>query len=375
MSENELSIQQRLVAHLSPETPDAGGGAGQASEVVDAGAGDDAPGMAARADVDSQQSPTPEESPQEDQIDTTANENADSGGTEAAADSADDGEEVVEIGEAFNDLADHFGVDVSDLYGLKLSVDVDGKATEVSIGEAKDAFRAKEKLDREQAQLTELRNKATADAELAQQQMQKHMAQVASLIDAAEKQLMSDVDAANLAELRVTDPAEWAAQQQVLTQRQSAIEQAKAQADEAVQHFLQEQQSQLQLQQQELLQRESAALLEAIPEWRDPDAKKKGQDDLRDYLVSAGFSSDEVTSAVDHRLIVLARKAQQFDQRERQVETAKKKVLRFARKTATPGKAQSNNTVRAQRRDAARQTLRKTGRVDDAAAAIRSLME
>lgn len=53
----------------------------------------------------------------------------------------------------------------------------------------------------------------------------------------------------------------------------------------------------------ENLNREGRALLQAIPEWRDPALKTAGLDEIAEFLGEYSISRSEVLNSVDHRLI------------------------------------------------------------------------
>jgi hypothetical protein len=122
----------------------------------------------------------------------------------------------------------------------------------------------------------------------------------------------------------------------------------------------------------QMLQQEQESLVAAIPEWKD--AKKAAAEKamLVQFGQKAGFSPDELKNVVDHRAVVMLRKAALYDQmmsKRGQI----KPVTNNGPRPAKPGAAGrvSNNTeaLRAQQR------LAKTGRVDDAADAIYKLLK
>ena len=92
---------------------------------------------------------------------------------------------------------------------------------------------------------------------------------------------------------------------------------------------------------------------------------------MREYLLSAGYSPDEIDQAYDHRTIVLAHKAMQFDAMAKKGTTAKKRVVKIGnKKVLKPGakrtKAQTQQDAEAQ----LRAKLKKSGDHRDAAALI-----
>jgi hypothetical protein len=121
-----------------------------------------------------------------------------------------------------------------------------------------------------------------------------------------------------------------------------------------------------------MLQQEQEALAAAIPEWKDSKKAAAEKAMLVQFGQKAGFSPDELKNVLDHRAVVLLRKAALYDQmmsKRGQI----KPVTNNGPRPAKPGAAGrvSNNTeaMRAQQR------LAKTGRVDDAADAIFKLLK
>ena len=83
---------------------------------------------------------------------------------------------------------------------------------------------------------------------------------------------------------------------------------------------------------------------------------------VKNYLVNQGFSEDQVKGIVDHRQILLARKAMHYD---RSLENGKNKVGEVRSKPKMTGKrpnaAQERISAASEKRRSSRQQLRKTG--------------
>ena len=94
---------------------------------------------------------------------------------------------------------------------------------------------------------------------------------------------------------------------------------------------------------------------------------------MSEYLLTTGFSQQEVESAADHRAIVLARKAMMWDQHQANADIAKKKVLKIGKKVLKPGARQSKADHKQQTEQQLREQMRASGgSVDSAAAAIQN---
>lgn len=282
------------------------------------------------------------------------------------------GEEVetIELG-SLGDVAQHLGVPVEDLYGLTVPIDVEGKRQELSIGEWKDRVRAGIESD----VLAEQRKAFADERKQAEERLQQQgeamriaFAEAAALTEAAERQLQGEVE--NLAAIRESDPAEWAAKQTELKQRQDAIEASKRELRERWQAQVETQQAEVQTQLQAHIARERDSLLEAIPEWRDEDVFTTERREMRDYLSMSGFSEQEIETAVDHRLILMARKAMRYDAQQAQASLSRKRVAKVAKKVVKPGATQGKQAAKEDAFAKLRAQHKKSGSTDSAAALI-----
>lgn len=127
-----------------------------------------------------------------------------------------------------------------------------------------------------------------------------------------------------------------------------------------------------QRQHQEVLEREKRALLNAFPEWNDPEAFAAAGRDFVALGTQYGFSPDEMGAIVDHRMFKILDRLSKYEKAEaaRKANAAKvtKKVTKAAKKPAPGSKPAKNqkSDVRRQHMD----RLKKTGSLRDAALAI-----
>ena len=226
-----------------------------------------------------------------------------------------------QIIEYLNQLPNHIGLEPDAFYGLKLKLD-NGDA--LTLGEAKDqlqaAKRRKEDLDSMERELREKqmsmdRQAASANASIGagSKEMQTALgnmqaAQIAfpglqSALDAAEK-------AGNTDELARVN-ADILKLQQFYAQAQSEYQEASTQ-------YQREQQQKY----SEYVRDQVSRLRSALPEWNQDTAKT-----VYGYLQSGYNMSDaDINNMLDHRLWILAHKANQWDEHVKKVATAKKKI-------------------------------------------------
>ena len=245
------------------------------------------------------------------------------------------------------------------------TVKVDGKEVEVTLDELQKGYSRTQDYTRKTQQIAEVRKQTEAEL----QAVRAEREQYAQLLGALEAQIQqAEQPNIDWDRLYQEDPIEWVRQRELMRENQeknAAIQSEKQRLSQL------SQQEQLQ-QRNQILQQEQEALIAAIPEWKDPKKAAAEKAMLVQFGQKAGFSPDELKNVVDHRAVVMLRKAALYDQmmsKRGQI----KPVTNNGPKPAKPGAAGrvSSNTeaMRAQQR------LAKTGRVDDAADAIYKLLK
>jgi hypothetical protein len=245
------------------------------------------------------------------------------------------------------------------------SVKVDGKEVEVTLDELQKGYSRTQDYTRKTQQIAEVRKHAEAELQAVRAEREQY-AQLLSALEAQVQQVAQpNIDWDRLYQ---EDPIEWVRQREVMRDNQD-----KAAAIQSEQQRLNQlsQQEQAQFMQQKL-QHEQEALLAAIPDWRDAKKAQAEKALLVEFGQKIGFTPDELKSVVDHRAVLMLRKAALYDQMMSKRGNIKP-VTNNGPRPAKPGAAgrvsNSTESVRAQQRVA------KTGRVDDAANAIFQLLK
>lgn len=119
------------------------------------------------------------------------------------------------------------------------------------------------------------------------------------------------------------------------------------------------------------VEQETAQLQAKRPEWKDVAKWNEDWAKTRSALKADGFADHEIDQTVDHRLILLADKARRYDELMTQTDIAAKKLEKVPPKVVKPGSSAENSANSARE---AFGKLRNTGSVDDAAAALASLI-
>jgi hypothetical protein len=162
----------------------------------------------------------------------------------------------------------------------------------------------------------------------------------------------------------IDNPDQYRQAKAAYEQAQSTYNLIKAQADQ----FQTQQQQQTEAAQKEAAKESLTVLKTNIPNWNNDLYYKIGE-----YAQGLGVSGEEFNKVSDHRLITALWKAMQFDQ-AKQV-TAKKKAKSSPTKTLSGSKADSTKAVQSESARKTRERLRKSGTVDDAAAALLNRMK
>lgn len=245
------------------------------------------------------------------------------------------------------------------------SVKVDGKEVEVTLDELQKGYSRTQDYTRKTQQIAEVRKQTEAEL----QAVRAEREQYAQLLGALEAQVQQ-VAQPNIdwERLYQEDPIEWVRQREVMRENQ---EKAAAIQSEKQRLAQLSQQEQAQFMQQKL-QQEQEALLAAIPDWKDAKKAQAEKALLVEFGQKIGFTPEELKSVVDHRAVLMLRKAALYDQMMSKRGNIKP-VTNNGPRPAKPGAAgRISNTTEAVR---AQQRVAKTGRVDDAANAIYQLLK
>ena len=245
------------------------------------------------------------------------------------------------------------------------SVKIDGTEVEVTLDELQKGYSRTLDYTRKTQQIAEVRKQAEGELQAVRAEREQYSQLLSALEAQVQQAAQPNIDWDRLYN---EDPIEWVRQREVMRDNQdraAAIQSEKQRLSQL------SQQEQAQFMQQKL-QHEQEALLAAIPDWKDAEKAKAEKTLLVEFGQKIGFTPEELKSVVDHRAVLMLRKAALYDQmmsKRGQI----KPVTNNGPRPAKPGAAGrvSSNTeaMRAQQR------LAKTGRVDDAADAIYKLLK
>ena len=245
------------------------------------------------------------------------------------------------------------------------SVIVDGESQDVPLDELISGYQRQSSFTQKSQQLAEERKGFDVERAALQQERQNYsgvLQQLQQQMQAARTPANFDWDA-----LERNDPVQWLKLKEL--ERQRAGEIAAVQDEQMrVQQLTADQQGR---ELQERLLAETDLVLERIPEWQDSDKKAEDQRKLAEFGRTLGFSDDELSTVYDHRALVTLYKAWQFDEltNGEKVQAAKSKIG-----SVKSGNRETSRRTRSRKQKAQRAKLKKTGKVDDAAAIFSQIL-
>jgi hypothetical protein len=256
------------------------------------------------------------------------------------------------------------------------AVKVDGEELEVSLDELisgysrqSDYTRKTQELSSERGKMAELQQQWANEISQSQAERQQYVDALGQFV----QQSMAGLEQYTNTDwetLREEDPIAFVTKKDEFRDAQERVRQAQAQ--QGIEKQKQEQEfSKIK---HLALQEEHKRLVEAVPEWSDPDKRGKLASELSSYALSQGFKKEELQELIDHRSLIVLMKAQKYDALQNSDVKAKKlknkpKVIR-----AGKGTNKKSDTAKA-KRIASMKRLKESGHVDDSVALFEDFVE
>lgn len=246
-------------------------------------------------------------------------------------------------------------------------VEVDGE--EITVEELKAANLRQRDYTRKTQELAEQRK--TLEAQYSE--IERERAQYAQMLPALQQRLEQKEQEPDWDTLYDTDPT-MAAKAERQWRKQQDEREAQMQAVQAEQQRLQAlQQQKVQQMQEQYVSQQREILPEVIPEWRDNKVAAQEATQIRDFLLGEGFTEQDIGGLTNATLVKLARKAMLYDRGETRVTAAKAKPKKARAKTLRSGTKASQPRPKSDAQKAI-QNAKQSGRVQDAASAIKALL-
>jgi len=305
--------------------------------------------------------PPPEDTPEEEEAAPIEEAEAE---PEAEA-SAETEEEAEEPEESEGEVVEE---EATDLYAVM----IDGKEEAVTLDELTSSYLRQSDYTKKTQAIAEQRKELEGyHAQMAQehqaiqQERQRYVSSLQQVIDNSAIEQWGTVDWTSLKE---QDPILYLTKRQEFQEVQEKIHAAQQEQQRAI--ALQNQETQRF--HQESLQRENEAMINALPEWGEPVKQRELADRLRVYANEAGYVDEEINSLIDHRSLLVLRKAMMYD--ELQQTDVKSKKIRGKPKVIRAGKSSDKSSQGKRKRTAKITRLKQTGHVNDAAAVFEDLL-
>ena len=253
----------------------------------------------------------------------------------------------------------------------RYTVKVNGEEVEVTLDELLSGYSRQSDYTRKSQELAEQRKSVQA----LEQEISAEREQYAQLLPAMrqqlEQQMQAEPDWDSLYEKNPIEATKLERQwRKGKEQREAQIRAVEAEQ----QRLAQVRQRQLDEQVQKQVQSEQARLPEMIPEWRNADVAQREAKEIRDFLLSKGFSEQDVNGITHAGVVAMARNAMLFERGKQKISQAQKGERKQS--GPKPMKAGSKGTQPRKRSDVekAQNRLRQSGRVADAASVIKNLL-
>lgn len=298
---------------------------------------------------------TETEQPEEEATDETTDE-TEAPAEETPADEPASDDEAVETEETTDEETD--ATPETKSRKLKFS---DGTEEEVSEDEAYNGYLRTKDYTRKTQQAAEARKKAEA-AEAAWSERAAQMAANLEQVKAAMTRMVPQKP--NFAELRKKlSPEDYANAVEDWT----AFESEQKRVDEDIKKLAEQRAQKYQSDFEKWRKQEFDLLMAAIPEWVDPKVGEREGSEMAAYALANGFSEEEVNTAVDHRYLLLFRKAMLWDRAQKNAGKVKPKIKpKGSIKTAPPGGKQPAPQKKTDEKRA-QDSLRQSGSLEAAA--------
>ena len=262
--------------------------------------------------------------------------------------------------------------ELSDSDAPLYAVTIDGETSEVPLDELISGYQRKATYTQRQQELVKERDDLeTRSRELdperqalrqTYQQYQGVLNQLHEQMQAANQPPNMDWDA-----LERENPVQWLKLKELERQRNGEIQAVQAEQARMQQFVAGENQKKL----EERLTVEQGLVLEKIPEWANGDLQAEEQRKLIEFGKAVGYSDNELNTLYDHRALVVLRDAMRYNELTNgdKVAEAKSKIG-----SAKGGNKTTSRRTRSRKVKAKREQLKKTGKVDDAAALFADIL-
>ena len=250
------------------------------------------------------------------------------------------------------------------------NVSIDGEDTEVNQDELIKGYQRQSDYTRKTQLLADDRKGIDEQKALLVQERQQVLA------------MLQQQQSGNNAELEKFNNVDWAELKEYEPDKYLMMREEQREAATRIQthqheqnRFAQAQQQEYGAQMQRYLAEEDVKLVDQIEAWGSPESKKAVQSDIASYAKQVGYSDDELGNLADSRALLLMHKARLYDKMQGSgKDLVSKKKAKAVRRVARGGTPVSSSQKESKRSSDLRSRARKSGSVDDAAAAFMDMI-
>lgn len=210
---------------------------------------------------------------------------------------------------SLQELAKFNEVPFEQMLELAVPVKVDGKESTIPLKDVLKSYQLESHVNNKSMEVSNRLKELEAQTNNFVQTRQAEVQRLQNLGGLANQMLFSKYQNVDWNALRANDPVEYAA-------AWANFQQEKGQVDAYMAQLGQLQQQQLQQASQAMQARlvsERQTLINARPEWSNPEAWAKDAKAITQSLSAVGFTPEEIGSITDHRIVLAAHKAALYD--------------------------------------------------------------
>jgi hypothetical protein len=293
--------------------------------------------------------------------------NEDQGAEDDGQGTEDEGE--YELPESLDRFAEDIGVDASKLFTLKVKTKIDGTEGEATLADLIKSYQLEGHLNKKSMAFSEQQKAYEAQVSQQKHAIEQELHVLNNYTQFVENEMYEEFKAIDWDTLYTYNPADYAAKRLQFQDRQNNIQNYRRAINHKQNEELQKQQTELQHKIAKTIENEQQKLLARIPEWSNSEKASAERQNLRSYLQKFGYDAEDLDSVLDHRYVVLARKAMLYDKLAQSKDDLTKKV-----KVLPKYMKQSGSKSKADGKQAVQQTklrqLKKSGSVKDAASLL-----
>lgn len=237
-----------------------------------------------------------------------------------------------------------------------LTISVDGKEVQIKKSDLPEMYKGNlRQSDYTQKTMAAAEQRKAADAEIQKARSEReHYARELNNYLITSESILREQEKVLTQELLNSDPVEYLTQERTFRERQANMVKAQQELQQLKAHYQQEQSEAKKAYQAEQLEK----LYAKLPEWKDVAKAKAEGEKIREHMLANEFTPEEVGGIEDHRVMLMARKAMQYDALMAKAREATKKIQAAPTIVERPGVPQTKAT---DGRTKAMQALKKSG--------------